>query len=77
VATQIVATLIAVYGLFMTPIGWTTALLVWAYVLLWFLLSDVVKHAAYRLVDPPPSQGGGGGRTAPAIVAGSAGRAVT
>ena len=31
--TQIVATLIAVYGLFMTPLGWGWALFVWGYAL--------------------------------------------
>ncbi|MGB7592365.1 MAG: plasma-membrane proton-efflux P-type ATPase, partial [Terriglobia bacterium] len=36
--TQIVATLIAVYGLFMTPLGWGWAGFVWAYALAWFLL---------------------------------------
>jgi len=29
--TQIIATLIAVYGLFMTPLGWGWAGLVWGY----------------------------------------------
>jgi hypothetical protein len=50
--TQIVATLIAVYGLFMTPIGWGWALFVWGYALVWFLLNDRVKLAAYRIFDP-------------------------
>jgi len=50
--TQIVATLIAVYGLFMTPLGWGWALFVWGYALLWFLVSDRVKLFAYRVFDP-------------------------
>ena len=50
--TQIIATLIAVYGLFMTPIGWTWAFFVWGYAFLWFLVSDRVKLLAYRLLDP-------------------------
>jgi len=50
--TQIVATLIAVYGLFMTPLGWGWALFVWAYALVWFLINDRVKLLAYRIVDP-------------------------
>lgn len=49
--TQIVATLIAVYGLFMTPLGWGWALFVWAYALAWFLVNDRVKLAAYRILD--------------------------
>ncbi|MBN2563160.1 MAG: plasma-membrane proton-efflux P-type ATPase [Phycisphaerae bacterium] len=50
--TQIVATLIAVYGLFMTPLGWGWALFVWGYALAWFLVNDRVKLLAYRIVDP-------------------------
>jgi H+-transporting ATPase len=50
--TQIVATLIAVYGLLMTPLGWWWALFVWGYALAWFLLNDRVKLLAYRIFDP-------------------------
>ena len=50
--TQIVATLIAVYGLFMPSIGWGWALLVWGYSLFWFPLNDRVKMLAYRIFDP-------------------------
>jgi H+-transporting ATPase len=50
--TQIVATLIAVYGLFMTPLGWGWAGFVWGYALLWFLVNDNVKLLAYRIFDP-------------------------
>jgi H+-transporting ATPase len=50
--TQIVATLIAVYGLFMTPLGWGWAGFVWGYALAWALLNDRVKLLAYRIFDP-------------------------
>jgi H+-transporting ATPase len=50
--TQAVATLIAVYGLFMTPLGWGWALFVWGYALAWFLVNDRVKLLAYRIFDP-------------------------
>ncbi len=50
--TQTVATLIAVYGLFMTPLGWGWALLVWGYALVWFLVNDRIKLLAYRIFDP-------------------------
>ena len=50
--TQIVATLIAVYGFFMTPLGWGWALFVWGYALAWFLLNDRIKLLAYRVFDP-------------------------
>jgi len=52
IGTQAAATLIAVYGFLMTPIGWGPALLVWAYALVWFFFNDVVKLAAYRVFDP-------------------------
>ncbi len=50
--TQILATLIAVYGLFMTPLGWGWAAFVWGYALAWFLVNDRVKLLAYRTFDP-------------------------
>lgn len=49
VGTQVVATLIAVYGLLMTPLGWTYAGIVWGYCLAMFLLQDLVKLAARRI----------------------------
>jgi H+-transporting ATPase len=49
--TQTVATLIAVYGLFMTPLGWKLAGLVWAYAVVCFLLTDRVKLLGYRFLD--------------------------
>ncbi len=52
VGTQIVATLIAVYGLFMTPLGWGWAGFVWGYALVWFLVNDRLKLLAYRILDP-------------------------
>ncbi len=52
ISTQIIATLVAVYGLFMTPIGWEAALLVWGYALAWFFVNDAAKLLAYRVLDP-------------------------
>jgi H+-transporting ATPase len=52
VGTKILATIAAVYGIFMTPIGWGWALLVWGYALVWFLLNDQVKLVTYRIFDP-------------------------
>ena len=49
--TQAIATLIAVYGLFMTPLGWKLAGLVWAYAVVCFLLTDRVKLLGYKLLD--------------------------
>ena len=50
--TQTIATLIAVYGLFMAPLGWKWAGFVWAYALVWALINDRVKLFAYRIFDP-------------------------
>ena len=50
--TQVVATLIAVYGVFMTPLGWGWAGFVWTYALAWALINDRVKLLAYRIFDP-------------------------
>jgi H+-transporting ATPase len=47
--TQAVATLIAVYGLLMTPIGWLYAGIVWGYTLILFLIQDEVKLLAYKI----------------------------
>ncbi len=76
--TQVVATLIAGYGLFMSPIGWGWALAVWCYSSMWFLLNDRVKLLAYRILDPvrrspgpQPNPSGGPFRCDPA--AGQAG----
>jgi H+-transporting ATPase len=54
--TQTVATLIAVYGLFMTPLGWGWALFVWGYALAWFLVNDRVKLLAYWILDSTASK---------------------
>jgi H+-transporting ATPase len=50
--TQIIATLIAVYGVFMTPLGWGWASFVWGYALIWFLVNDRIKLLAYKIFDP-------------------------
>ena len=50
--TQCVATLIAVYGFLMPPLGWGWAGFVWVYALIWAILTDRVKLLAYRVFDP-------------------------
>jgi H+-transporting ATPase len=57
VGTQLIATTIAVSGLFMTPIGWEWALLVWGYALAWFILNDRVKLLAYAALDRRRARG--------------------
>jgi H+-transporting ATPase len=50
--TQLIATLIAVCGIFMAPIGWGWALFIWGYALAWFVVNDRIKLVAYRVFDP-------------------------
>ncbi len=50
--TQILATLIAVYGFFMTPLGWRWTMFVWGYAVAWALVNDRLKLLAYRILDP-------------------------
>ncbi len=52
ILTQLAATLLTVYGVFMAPIGWKLAGLVWGYSLFWFLVEDQLKPLGYRLFDP-------------------------
>ena len=52
VGTQILATLITVYGLFMVPIGWKWALMVWGYALAGFLIEDQIKIWMHHILDP-------------------------
>jgi H+-transporting ATPase len=54
--TQAIATLIAVYGLFMAPLGWRYAGIVWGYALVWFLLNDRIKLLTYWVLDRSKSQ---------------------
>jgi len=64
--TQILATLIAVTGLFMTPLGWRWALFVWVYALAWFLVSDRVKLLAYRKLEAMAAPPHGRAKSGPA-----------
>jgi len=46
--TQTVATIIAVYGLLIPPIGWKLALFVWAYAMASFVLTDFAKVFLFK-----------------------------
>ena len=46
--TQLIGTVIAVYGVLMTPIGWTLAGFVWGYALLSFTITDLLKTHFFR-----------------------------
>jgi H+-transporting ATPase len=49
--TQLIATLIATFGIFMVPIGWKWALFVWGYAVIWFLVNDRVKLIAINIFN--------------------------
>jgi H+-transporting ATPase len=50
VATQIIATLITVYGFLLPAMGWLPALFVWGYSLAAFLITDFLKVGMYGLL---------------------------
>ena len=54
--TQAIATLIAVYGVFMSPLGWKWAGFVWGYAIAWALVNDRIKLLAYEIFDPVKAQ---------------------
>lgn len=51
VSTKILATFVAVYGWFITPISWNLAFLIWGYALIAFLITDFLKVRIYKLLD--------------------------
>jgi H+-transporting ATPase len=51
VLTKILATFVAVYGWFITPISWNLALFIWGYAVIAFLISDFLKVRIYKLLD--------------------------
>ncbi len=51
VSTQIVATLITVYGILLPAIGWQLAIFVWIYSLIEFVIVDFSKIPIYNLLD--------------------------
>ncbi len=51
VITKALATLVAVYGWYVSPLGWKLALIVWGYALAAFLVTDFIKVRVYRLLD--------------------------
>ncbi len=53
IVTQILATIISVYGILMPALGWKYAGVVWLYALIWFLIEDRVKLFAYKIFAQP------------------------
>ncbi len=49
--TQVGATVVAVYGLFMNPIGWPLAIFIWGYALLFFIVNDFIKVRFFKVTN--------------------------
>ena len=52
--TQILGTLAAVYGWWVTPIGWEYALWIWAYALAWIPIENLAKVASFHILRNGP-----------------------
>lgn len=50
-SSRIIGTLIAVYGIFMEPIGWKYAGYIWIYATAWWVFNDYVKVYVYKFLD--------------------------
>ncbi len=50
-SSRIIGTLVAVYGIFMQPIGWKYAGYIWIYATIWWIFNDFVKVWTYRIMD--------------------------
>jgi H+-transporting ATPase len=50
-SSRIIGTLIAVYGVFMTPIGWKYAAYMWLYASAWWIFNDFLKVYTYKILD--------------------------
>lgn len=48
--TQVVGTLVVVYGVVVAPVGWLPALWVWGYALVWLVLLDAVHWATSKVI---------------------------
>lgn len=51
ILTKILATLIVVYGIYLTPLGWKLSGLVWIYSIVAFVITDFIKVRLYILLD--------------------------
>jgi len=51
VITKALATLLVVYGWWVSPIGWKLAIFVWVYALIAFVITDFLKVLGYKIMD--------------------------
>jgi H+-transporting ATPase len=54
IITQTIATIIVVYGFFVSAIGWGLAAFVWGYAIVSFFIADVLKVQIYKRMDSSP-----------------------
>jgi len=54
---ELVATTLALSGVLVPRLGWNWVLFVWGYAIIWFLITDRVKLAAYKILDPVKGRG--------------------
>jgi len=50
-ATQVIGTLVAVYGWLIHPIGWAKAGIVWGYALIWIILLNALKVITIKIIN--------------------------
>lgn len=51
VVTKLLATFVAVYGFYISPIGWKMAGFIWAYAIVAFVITDLIKVQVYKVLD--------------------------
>jgi H+-transporting ATPase len=51
IVTKLFATLVAVYGWYISPIGWDLALFVWGFAIAAFIITDFLKVQMYKVFD--------------------------
>ncbi|MBN1410807.1 MAG: plasma-membrane proton-efflux P-type ATPase [Spirochaetales bacterium] len=51
ICTQVIATLITVYGFLLPPLGWALAGFIWGQAIIVFLIVDFIKVKLYKLID--------------------------
>jgi H+-transporting ATPase len=54
---ELIATALALSGILVPRLNWNWVLLVWGYAIIWFLITDRVKLAAYKILDPAKNRG--------------------
>ncbi len=75
ISAQVVATIIAVTGFMMAPLSWLLVVVVWVWSIVWFLVEDQVKLAAYAWLARHPAGRHGG--TSPAAASAPTAPAIT